>query len=318
MGDKAEKTRRIITPMIIILLLVITSILFQSLYTPYREENRYFRLGEPRIVLVGEQSWELNGSGWIGTHTLQIVEANVNGYRFWGYYCHPWIGIGLAWSNDLIHWIKYEKNPIIPDGRWPSVFYLNGIFYMFYTFDYDKDSGIVLAVSKDGIHFEDKKIIVYPEAGKRNQNPFIFMNPIDRKFYLYYYHGEARAPFPWVWEIRVRIANKPSGLDNGQDLLVLWSWSRTLAAPSIIYWNGKYYLTCETYEWDIWKTVAFSSDSPVSGFVECINSPILTDDEACAMQYVIDNKLTVFWSKLLDDKRTWDTRVAFAPLADHD
>ncbi|MGB9878967.1 MAG: hypothetical protein ACPLGZ_03180, partial [Candidatus Pelagibacter ubique] len=164
--------------------------------------DAYFNLGKSNIVLSGDQSWELNGSGWVGTHTLQVVDANFSGYRFWGYYSHPWIGIGLAWSNDLIHWTKYKENPIISNGRWPSVVYLNGSFFMFYTFDYDKDSGIKLATSKDGVHFMDQKIIVKPEVGKRNQNPFIFKNPEDGKFYLYYYHGENKPP--WIWEIRVR------------------------------------------------------------------------------------------------------------------
>jgi hypothetical protein len=276
--------------------------------------DAYFNLGKSNIVLSGDQSWELNGSGWVGTHTLQVVDANFSGYRFWGYYSHPWIGIGLAWSNDLIHWTKYKENPIISNGRWPSVVYLNGSFFMFYTFDYDKDSGIKLATSKDGVHFMDQKIIVKPEVGKRNQNPFIFKNPEDGKFYLYYYHGENKPP--WIWEIRVRVANNLSELDKSQDLLV-YSSSKTLAAPSVVYWNGKYYLTCETYEDDVWKTVAFYSDTPTSGFKECSNSPILSNDEACAMQYIINNTLVLFWSKLSGDKRTWDTRVAFSTIREY-
>ena len=276
--------------------------------------DAYFNLGKPNIVLSGDQSWELSGSGWVGTHTLQIVDANFSGHRFWGYYCHPWIGIGLAWSDDLIHWTKYEENPILPSGRWPSVVYLNDSFFMFYTFDYDKDSGIRLAISKDGIHFVDQKVIIKPEVGKRNQNPFIFRNPKDGKFYLYYYHGENKPS--WIWEIRVRVANKLSELDKGQDFLVC-SWDKTLAAPSVVYLNGKYYLTCETYEDDVWKTVAFYSDDPISGFKECSNSPILSNDEACAMQYIINNTLVLFWSKLSSDKRTWDTRVAFSTIREY-
>jgi len=273
--------------------------------------STYFNLTLPSVVLVGDQTWELTGEGWIGTHTLQIVEANKEGWRFWGYYCHPWIGIGLAWSNDLLHWTKYEHNQIISDGRWPSVIYLNETFYMFYTYDYDKDSGIRLAVSEDGTSFRDYETIVQPTSKQRNQNPFILRNPLDEKNYLYYYHGDDTSG-RWMWEIRVRVADSLFDLDKAQEYIVLRS-DRCLASPSVIYLDGTYYLTAESIDVSsVWNTLAFRSSSPISGFEECSNSPILVNDEACPMQYIVDGQLVLTYSKLLEDKRTWDTRVVFS------
>ena len=37
----------------------------------------------------------------------------------------------------------------------------------------------------------------------------------------------------------------------------------------------------EILQGTMWQTVAYSSPSPTSGFVEVANSPILTNDEAC-------------------------------------
>ena len=67
----------------------------------------YYNLSSPgTTVMVQDQSWENSAP-----HTLDVVEWDHNGYRYWGYYSlqsYPQgDGIGLARSNDLANWVKY-------------------------------------------------------------------------------------------------------------------------------------------------------------------------------------------------------------------
>ena len=79
---------------------------------------RYLSLTQPRAVLLNHQPWE----GKQFPHTLSVIELNRDGYRYWGWYgLNEGAGVGLARSNDLLHWAKYEKNPLLDNARWPSV-----------------------------------------------------------------------------------------------------------------------------------------------------------------------------------------------------
>lgn len=61
--------------------------------------------------------------------------------------CRRRYSIGMAWSKDLINWVKWERNPIIPPGRYkycehmvcgPRVFEAeNGLFLFFNAHDRD-------------------------------------------------------------------------------------------------------------------------------------------------------------------------------------
>ncbi len=76
--------------------------------------------------------------------------------------------IGLATSKDMINWIKYEGNPVVPPGKegdWDSFFTMygkvlekDGLYYMVYMgasggpWSYNMQLG--LAISKDLYHWE--------------------------------------------------------------------------------------------------------------------------------------------------------------------
>ena len=78
----------------------------------------YLSLSTPQQVLPNAQAWE----GKEFPHTLSVLELNRDGFRYWGWYgLNEGKGIGLARSNDLVHWTKYEKNPLWTNARWPSV-----------------------------------------------------------------------------------------------------------------------------------------------------------------------------------------------------
>ena len=129
----------------------------------HAQKNMYPKIAEDYFILQGDKcSWDADA-----VHTFSVVEANRDGYKYWGYYGldkyekdeHARKG-GLVRSNDLVNWTKYEYNPVILSNcRWPTVVISNGIFYMYYA-EYNKpnDSRIVMMESKNGIDFENKTI----------------------------------------------------------------------------------------------------------------------------------------------------------------
>src|SRR5436309_4074174 len=77
----------------------------------------YLKLSTPRHVLPTAQSWEGNEF----PHTMSVLEMKRGGYRYWGWYgLNEGRGIGLARSNDLLNWTKYEQNPLWTNARWPD------------------------------------------------------------------------------------------------------------------------------------------------------------------------------------------------------
>src|ERR1700712_545805 len=78
----------------------------------------YLELSKPSKIEWPAQSWE----GDQQPHTLSVVEFNREGYKYWGWYgLNQGRGMGLARSQDLIHWTKFDGNPIWTNARWPSV-----------------------------------------------------------------------------------------------------------------------------------------------------------------------------------------------------
>ena len=130
----------------------------------------YLKLTEPRHVLPEAQRWE----GDQFPHTMSVLELRRGGFRYWGWYgLNEGRGIGLARSNDLVNWTKYESNPLWTNARWPSVLAKadpahKDLLYYAITRDYDTPgSYVVLASSKDGIHLTEEKVLVAKVADQR-------------------------------------------------------------------------------------------------------------------------------------------------------
>ena len=76
----------------------------------------YLKLTAPRRVLPDAQKWEGNEF----PHTMSVLELKRDGFRYWGWYgLNEGRGIGLARSNDLVTWTKYDQNPLWTNARWP-------------------------------------------------------------------------------------------------------------------------------------------------------------------------------------------------------
>ncbi|MEW5842638.1 MAG: hypothetical protein AB1775_05195 [Bacteroidota bacterium] len=323
--------------------------LFLGFISLYAQEAKYPTLSESKIIVEGDSGkWDQNK-----VHTLSVVVANKEGYKYWGYYGLSYYGgdpsfrkAGLIRSNDLVHWDKYEGNPIIKgDCRWPTVVLVNSVYYMFYAeYNEDNDSRIVMLSSEDGINFDNKTVVVPMEKGKQNQNPFIYFNDQDGYIYLTYYSGieknldtnsvrksldssstgknldstkieRSLGPSQNIWTIKLKKSKTVDGLKDAESKTLLSSPS-ILAAPSVTFYRDKYYLLTEAFgpKWDNkWVTLSYESKEIEGPYEESSNNPVLSDNDACAFQYVLDNQLYIFYSHCLNlIKWDWELRMVHA------
>ena len=309
---------------ILLYFLASAAILYFSSNNLFAQNIEYPTLSKSQVILTGDSGkWDYNK-----VHTLSVVEANKDGYKYWGYYGLSYYGgdpelrkAGLVRSNDLIHWDKYEGNPIIKrDCRWPTVVLVKSIFYMFYAeYNEDNDSRIVMLTSKDGIHFDNKIVVVSREHGKQNQNPFIYFNKQDKEFYLVYYNGIERAKDPSnnIWNINIRKSKNIDKLKDSKSK-TLMSSRDLIAAPSITFYKNNYYLLIESRilgKWDNkWVTLGYESNKADGKYKMLDNNPpVLSNGDACAFQYVLDNQLYIFYSHCLDlAKWNWELNMVKA------
>jgi hypothetical protein len=266
---------------------------------------RYLKLTEPRRVMPDSQPWE----GDQYPHSLSVLELKRSGFRYWGWYgLNEGRGIGLARSNDLVNWTKYEKNPLWTNARWPSVLAKadpkhKRLLYFAITRDYDTPSShIVLASSKDGIHLTEEKALVPGAPNQRNQNPNLFRDPRSRRFYLTFYRGNDQDQF----EIVSKSATNVQDLDKAPEK-ILMKTTDTVAAPTLLYannaWNdrgkkkGIYYLATEVYPHRYttdpegeWQVKVFAGDSPDGGFQPVLGNPVMRGQRACLFQHIFNGR----------------------------
>ena len=265
----------------------------------------YLKLTAPRHVLPDAQKWE----GDQFPHTMSVLELNRGGFRYWGWYgLNEGRGIGLARSNDLVTWTKYDQNPLWTNARWPSV--LAGadakdkdLFYFAITREYDTPSShIVLASSRDGLHLTEVKILVAGVPNQRNQNPNLFRDPRTGRFYLTFYRGNDKDHF----EIISKSADSILNLDKAPEKLLLKS-DTTIAAPTLLYVKdavsvggrktGIYYLATEIYPHRYtddpegeWQVKIFAANEPDGDFQPVESNPIMRGQRACLFQHIFNDR----------------------------
>jgi hypothetical protein len=265
----------------------------------------YWTLGAEKVELEQDQGWEA-----LAPHTLSVLQLNMGGHTYWGYYglqdsCG---GVGLAWSEDLVNWTKDTGNPLFTNARWPRVIQVGNTFYMAYTKNYCNDvSHIELASSTDGIHWAFLKTLVPDNylGNPRNQNADLWINPNDGKIYLYYYSGDDAT----IFNILARSADSPTGLDSTASEVPMMQSTTTLAAPDMLYYNGTYFLATEALDSNhLWYVKVYSSTTgPTSGFTLLPGNPVLNNGAACMFQTVFGSTLHEYYCFLGSDG-VWDLR----------
>lgn len=243
------------------------------------------------------------------THTMSVVELNKGGYKYWAYY-HGYDGknirndVGLAYSNDLVNWVKDSDKPVVPNLRWASSVVVDGVIQLFGTRNYGDDSYLVRLSSKDGKNFKEEETVVPPVATEKNQNGFIFYDQNQGLYRFYYYHNQNG-----IYFIEEKHSADITGLAKATPIKILSDNKFILAAPSVMYRDGRYWLAAETLHEvkgkKVWKTIMFASKYATKGFVPVDNNEILVDSDACYFQYIFDNKLNGFYSHESQDG-TWE------------
>jgi hypothetical protein len=294
---------------------------------PDAEAIPYLKLTQPQHVLPDAQPWEGNEF----PHTMSVSELNRDGFRYWGWYgLNEGKGIGLARSNDLVHWTKYEKNPLWTNARWPSVLEKAdaqdpGLLFLAITRDYDtRSSYVVLASSRDGIGLKEEKVLIKPVANQRNQNPNLFRDPVSGHFYLTYYRGNDQNQF----EIVSRSAASVLDLDKAPEKVLIRS-TETIAAPTLLYIKtktadgkktGVYYLATEIYPHRYsdnpegeWQVKVFVAEAPDGNFQPVAGDPVMKGQRACLFQHIFHDRFYGFDCHLAAPDR-WVLEEVEAPL----
>jgi hypothetical protein len=264
----------------------------------------YYEFGPPTTVMTRTEAWETQAP-----HTLSVVELNRDGYTYWGYYgladCG---GIGLARSNDLLHWDKVPQPLLNADGeRWPAAINVGGRIYMIYDRDHCGTSHLVMRTSADGRTFDPTyDVIVAQEQGVRNQNPALFRDPNTGRFHLYWFRGGGDVGF---WQIRTRSAETVEGLADPAGERVLLDVPYELAAPNMMYADGTYFLSTEVNE-NAWKTRIYSGPSPDGPFAPLPDAPQLSDNQACLFQHTIGATMHGYLCKVVGAEWVLNHRAA--------
>jgi len=274
--------------------------------------NVYFELSDRWTTISGTDY-----HGFDPVHKTEILEVNkvVDGAtrKYLGY-DSPAAAyeVRLYYTDDLDgSWTAYSGNPILSGTdhfRIPSVTYHDGTFHMFVN---DKANYTVKRyTSTDGISYtyvED----VLTDTGYAYKSNYIWFNPNDNKWYLFWFAREGTS----TYKVKARSASTIEDLKNASDVDV---WTEVgdphFSFASIMYRDGAYWLVGESEYAGVWAVRALkSTTSPVSGYVECDNSPILTNDEACPRHAVGPDgvKAYLFISRTKD---VWyqDTREAYS------
>jgi hypothetical protein len=296
--DGKKLVKYISTSIITILILSSSALVFS---TPLRVNmvnastaNSFYGIQSPSTTIAGNPN-QRHVFQPVHSDTITEVDKSADG-KTWKYFAYDSDPLGtmirLYYTNDPSGtWTPYSQNPIIGTKanyyRWPSTTYVSGVFNMFIE---DRTGGTLERwTSTDGIHYtflENVKI-----GGNEYKNPFIWFNDNDNKWYLYSHDAISSG----VGEsLKVRSASSLDGLKTASDTTIV-SRNNDFGSPTMMFYNGVYWLLGEIEVGTQWQVVAYySTTSPSSGFVEAGNSPVITTDESCPMLFLTQDKLNAY------------------------
>jgi hypothetical protein len=253
----------------------------------------FYGIAAPSTTIVGNPTQR---HAFQPVHNDSIIEVDKvvdgNTWKFLAYDCDP-VGtiIRLYYSNNTGGtWTPYSGNPILgpksQDYRWPSTTYVNGVFYMFVE-DYTGGT-LERWNSTDGIHFTFLENV--KSGGNQWKNPFIWYNTNDRRWYLYSHDSVGTI----TENLKVRSSTTLDGLKTAGDITLV-SRNMPFGSPTMMYFNGVYWLLGEIQVASHWQVVAYySTSSPSGSFTEAANSPVITSDESCPMLFLMPSKTKAY------------------------
>jgi hypothetical protein len=263
----------------------------------------WFSMSRPSSPIVGNPSGQ---HGFDVVHTTNVVKCSVTidgaVRTYLAYDTDPPAGsdangrVRLYYSDGIGGpWTPYSLNPImgpLANGYSVcSVALVDGTFHM--VVNNVALADVELWNSTDGVNFTlNETILTAPNDPWTN--PFIWLNPNDAKWYLFWEDGNNAGN---TWSIKARNSTSITDLASQTDTTVMSTTTLAhMAFPTVMYRDGYYWLLCEAEPTNLppWEVYAFVSGSVTSGYVECSNSPIITGDEACPQIIVGDDGVSCY------------------------
>ncbi len=296
--DSKKLVKYLSTSIITILILSSSALVFS---TPLKlnvvsasTANSFFGIQSPSATIAGNPN-QRHVFQPVHNDTITEVDKMADG-KTWKYFAYDSDPLGtmirLYYTNDPSGtWTPYSQNPILGTKanyyRWPSTTYVNGVFNMFLE---DRTLGTLERwTSTDGLHYTFLENV--KTGGNEYKNPFIWFNDNDYKWYLYSHDAISSG----VGEsLKVRSASSLDGLKTASDTTIV-SRNNIFGSPTMMFYNGVYWLLGEIEVGTQWQVVAYySTTSPSSGFVEAGNSPVITSDESCPMLFLTQDKFNAY------------------------
>jgi hypothetical protein len=78
----------------------------------------------------------------------------------------------------------------------------------------------------------------------------------------------------------------------------------------MMYYNGQYFLSTETYEAAIWRTRIYSGPTASGPFTQLPGNPVLSDNDACFFQHIFGTTMHAWYCKLTGSTWTLEHRTA--------
>lgn len=229
-------------------------------------------------------------------HMLSIVQWKE---QFWAYLgMVQFQGIYLWRGHDIYSLEPYSEKPVIKNRRTASAIIADGKVNLFCAKKGGKEKGDIFRYQKilrydsvDGIHFREIEKITDGSA------PFIFRH--GKSYYLYFHRRTDE-----LHEILVRSGGTLEELKGSQEIQ-LATRMESFSVPSMAYFHGKFWLTCEELVEKEWITVIFKGDNPTGPFIQL--SQVLLR-APCAYQHIFGDRYILTYSKQLSGV-IWNIRV---------
>jgi len=262
--------------------------------------TQWYIMSQPWVPVSGNSSLH----GFDVAHTTDIVQCNiaVDGAvrTYLAYVTDAVSGYGgtgrvyLYYSNSLNDtWTPYSGNPIIgPSSNYYStcsVALVNGTFQMFLG---NGLGTIQRWTSTNGIDFTRVETVLSTSIGTVFNDPFIWLNPNDNYWYLFWSVGDGTDVYVYA-----RNSTSITSFASASDVLVMQGASGNgndgYGYPTVMYRDGKYWLLTENHI-SSWGVYAFWSNSVTSGYTQCDNNPIVTNNDACPRILIADDGVTCY------------------------
>ena len=180
--------------------------------------------------------------------TLGCFSVMHDGKKFYCYFEGARFGrpkhIGVATSQDGIHWVKYGKNPLFP-GAMPSAIKVGDMFRLYSPGADRGRQGLLMRTSRDGFHWGEPQFVLEGNI----LDPCV-VRVAENQFYLYYCSGgRVTKEGKQAWQFRLYLASSPDGIrwtkrpDPILPLGAQGSWDESShAGPAVLKLEDEYHL----------------------------------------------------------------------------